>query len=103
MRFKVQRIRARGVVLARGKRAAEGDVAGELFVEEHVDETLRRTVRMARLLSVSDGIKRELLPPLYDVALVAMAQGGFTLTGFERVGNGREDAEYAQSWWCQTT
>ena len=101
MRFKVQRIRAHGIVLARGQRAATPEARGDLFVEEHADEALRRTVRMARLLSASDGIKRELLPPLFDVTLVAMAQSGFTLTGFERIGNGREDAEYAQSWWCQ--
>lgn len=101
MRFKVQRIRARGVVLTRTARAADGDTVGDLFVEEHMDGTLKRTVRMARLISAGDGLRKELLPPLYDVMLVAMAQNGFTLTGFERIGNGREDAEFAQSRWCQ--
>ena len=101
MRAKVRRLRARGVVLPRQGAARDADAQGELRVEEHGDGLLGRSLRTARLLSTSDGIHRDLLPPLYDVNLVAMAQNGFTLTGFERIANGKESADYAQSWWCQ--
>lgn len=101
MRVYVKRLRSRGVVLNRSQRASEPEAQGELFVEERMDSMLKRSVRVARLLSTSDGIKRELLPPLWDVTLVAMAQNGFTLAGFERIGNCRGNADFAQSWWCQ--
>lgn len=102
MHFKVQRMRARGVVMTRGERSSQDEASGELRVEEHGDGLLGRSLRTARLLSTGQGIHRDLLPPLYDVTLVAMAANGFTLTGFERIGEGKGTVEYAQSWWCRS-
>ncbi len=102
MLAKVRRLRARGVVLPRQGAARDADVQGELRVEAHGDGLLGRSLRTARLLTTSDGIHRDLLPPLYDVTLVAMAHNGFTLTGFERIARSEENVDYAQSWWCQT-
>jgi hypothetical protein len=69
-------------------------LAGDLRIEERLDEELRRYVRFARLFDVGDVRPGRTLPELLDVRLVVMSSQAFTLTGFERVG----DAAYAHSW-----
>ena len=67
---------------------------GDLRVEQLYDETLRRHVRIARLLNPRRLKDPYELPTLYDPVLLAMSPQAFSLTGFERI----EGVAYAQSW-----
>jgi hypothetical protein len=97
LRFIVMRLRDAGVVVDRRGRGQPQPVEGELRIEHRPDSELGRQVRVARLLSTTRTMSPDLLPPLADVAIIAMASGGFTLTGVERIGS----VAYAQSWWVR--
>lgn len=96
MRVHVVRLRHRGLPLDRAKVSYEAAVVGDLYVEEHVDNKLGRTLRVARLAPERPR-DPQLLPQLADVQLLWCGAHGFVLNGTERV----SDAEYAQSWWCR--
>jgi hypothetical protein len=72
---------------------------GDLRVEYLTDALHLRPVQMARLLSFTNIKKGDLLPPLYDVRLIAMSPAAFTLGGLERL----DGAEYAQTWLVRAT
>jgi hypothetical protein len=94
MLFSVRLMRNRGRCLSARELANARVLAGDLRVEELRDETLRRHVRVARLVDRARPRDPDRLPPLYDVTLPAMSPQAFTLTGFERI----EGTDYAQSW-----
>jgi hypothetical protein len=87
-------MRRQGRRLDRHELANRESVVGDLRVEEVRDESLGRYVRMARMVDVRRPRDPDLLPVLFDPALVAMSSLAFTLSGFERV----DDRDYAQSW-----
>ena len=58
------------------------------------DTVHQRPVQMARVIQTESVRKPDLLPPLYDVRLIAMSPTAFTLAGLERL----DGAEYAQAW-----
>lgn len=103
MRCIVTATHARGIVLS--QRALRGAPAhrGELLVVERADALLRRRLRVACLQQLgSEPMPLNALPPLYDVQLLYVGQGGFTLSGFERLqGSGDDCIAYAQSWWVR--
>lgn len=72
---------------------------GVLVVEEKLDPELRRTVRVARLLEPRYR-QTELMPTLFDVVLVSVRDGTWSLTGFERktIAVGGRTLSYQQSW-----
>jgi hypothetical protein len=74
--------------------ANRAPLVGDLRIEEMSDETLRRYVRMARLVNVLRPRDRDALATLYDPTLIAMSPLAFTLSGFERI----REQEFAQSW-----
>jgi hypothetical protein len=94
MRFAVVLMRYRGRPVDRYELANRRPFVGDLRIEEVNDETLRRYVRMARLVNVSRPRERDALVTLYDPILIAMSPLAFTLSGFERVG----EQDFAQSW-----
>ena len=59
----------------------------------------RRTLTIARLVSLVRVVGPVDFPTLYDPVLIAMSPQAFTLAGFERV----EGVDYAQSWLVTTT
>jgi hypothetical protein len=89
-------MRTLGVPRPRRDVQQDAGVKGELLVEEARDETLGRTLCVARV-APSQPRDAALLPALADVRLLWMGPQGFVLTGFESVGS----AQYAQSWWCR--
>jgi hypothetical protein len=97
VRFIVMRLREAGVVVDHRARGRPEPVEGELRIEHRQDSELGRPVQVARLLSTTRTMSPDLLPLLTDVAIVAMASSGFTLTGMERIGS----VAYAQSWWVR--
>jgi len=94
MRFAVVPVCVRGRPLARRQLANLRPLAGDVRVEYLLDRVRQRHLRIARLVDDASPMRRELLPMLLDVQLVAMSPGAFTLSGFERV----DGAEFAQAW-----
>jgi hypothetical protein len=67
-----------------------------LVIMDVSDQGLRRPAKVARLLQGA-AIRYELT----DVHIVWCNEGRFTLTGFERNGNGDgKPVDFAQSWLC---
>ena len=68
-------------------------LAGDLRIEECMDEELKRSVRIARLADPLVVISAAQVT-LLDVHIIAMSPQAFTLAGIERM----DGAEYSQSW-----
>lgn len=94
MHFHVLRLRCKGRPLPRRELANREPAEGDLRVEECFDETLRRHVRIARLIAPLRPRDPDELPVLHDPMLLAMSPQAFTLAGFERV----DGVDFAQSW-----
>jgi len=94
MRFVVRLLRHRGRILPWRDAVNRPALAGDLRIEECLDEQLHRYVRTARLFDEANVRPSAVRPELLDVRIMAMSPQAFTLTGFERV----EGVEYAQSW-----
>lgn len=94
MRFIVRFLRYQGRALPWREVINRPALAGDLRVEERLDDELHRYVRIARLVDDRDVRPGRELPELLDVHLVVMSPQAFTLTGFERIAG----AAYAQSW-----
>jgi len=88
------------VLRAHGKRTARADVAegvpGDLRMYSQVLGSEMHHV--ARLCTRTDRSSqdRELLPPLFSPALVAVGEGSILLRGFQSV----DGAAYVQEWRC---
>jgi hypothetical protein len=84
----------------RGRRAARADLAegvpGDLRMYSQMLGSEMHNV--ARLCTRTDRSSqdRELLPPLYSPALVAVGQGSILLRGFQAI----DGAAYVQEWRC---
>lgn len=88
-------IRKHGVPIASGQLSTQRVYSGRLRVRELPVPELLRTSRVAELMNVE-------VPELYDVTLLGTHENGFTLTGFERVRDGRgQRVDYAQSWYVR--
>lgn len=96
MKVRVVRLRQQGVPDERTQVNHDLGVVGELFVEEHVDESCGRALRVARPASERP-LDQSLLPMLADVQLLWYGNQGFVLARVERIG----DTNYGQSWWCR--
>jgi hypothetical protein len=68
-----------------------------LSLSEVHDRELRRSVRSARLRSISNGT--DVLPPLRDAIVIWIGEGRMTLTGFEVDQLTRRSV--AQSWYVE--
>jgi hypothetical protein len=92
----VRPYRLRGRLMTRSEQGVAPSYRGELLIFEESDRERGRAVRVAQVgAGATDGTVPR-LPRLYEPVLVAMGYQGFTLAGYERVG----EAEYAQSWFC---
>jgi hypothetical protein len=94
MQFAVSPMRFRGRPLPRDELANRAARIGDLRIVEHDDASLRRHVRIARVLAEDPPRPALVLCELLDPVIVAMSPQAFTLAGFERDG----DRWYAQSW-----
>ena len=101
MRYGVVRVRSRGVLVPRRTLSILVPVVGELRVAEERDEQLGRPVLRATLVDPVTAHTRELLPALHQPVLLWMGPNGFTLGGYERVGDGDRLADFAQTWWVR--
>jgi hypothetical protein len=89
MLFEVRRQRIRGVPVPKEERSRIVPVRGDLRVQEAPAEAMgRRLCRVATLHALDRAIEDQLLPPLYDVALLWIAPLGMVLGGIEFDGQG---------------
>jgi hypothetical protein len=103
MNVQVERMWCDGKLIPRWRLGALKPVQGELRIEECRDEYLRRNLRMARLLNITDQASGngDALPPLYDVAVLYVRGDRMSITGFERDEGLGQPVVYAQTWVVQ--
>ncbi|MEB0029299.1 hypothetical protein QN372_00910 [Undibacterium sp. RTI2.1] len=73
---------------------------GELAIFDKMDQSLRRTVRIAELSNTNLAHKKSIF--LFEPHIVWMQEKRFVLAGFERVQGADRVVDYAQSWLCMT-
>ncbi|MDY7537697.1 hypothetical protein RGU72_05440 [Undibacterium sp. 5I1] len=73
---------------------------GELAIFDKMDQSLRRTVRIAELSNTNLADKKSIF--LFEPHIVWMQEKRFVLAGFERVQGADRVVDYAQSWLCMT-
>ncbi len=103
MRFRVVPTHDRGIPRPKREIARADGVVGDLTTCNRADDLPRRATLVATLADPRGGAKAaELLPPLYDAALVLIAPAGMMFRGCERVvlEDGRV-VEYVQGWWLR--
>lgn len=96
MEFLVQRVCERGKPMAQHRRLG-GQVRRMLRIKQEVDETRRRTVLVARVVSTEE---MNAIPALFDVSLISSTGECWTLAGYEKVIDGPlgDESMMAQSW-----
>ena len=99
VRFSVVRTRVRGRKLSDRDLAQQAPVVGELECFMFEDPHLRRTVRVAKLTTLHDATRPELIPSLYDAQVTTLGATGATIAGIERLAADGGMVEFAQSWW----
>jgi hypothetical protein len=104
MRFRVVPTHYRGIPRPKRDISRADGVVGELITVNRTDDLLRRTTLIATLSDPRGGAyAAELLPPLYDAALVLIAPGGMMFRGCERVPiHDGQCVEFVQGWWART-
>ena len=103
MRFRVVPTHYRGIPRPKREIARADGVIGDLITCNRADDLLRRTTLVATLMDPRGGAKAaELLPPLYDAALMLIAPGGMMFRGCERIDvDDARIAEVVQGWWVR--
>jgi hypothetical protein len=101
VRFSVVRTRVRGRKLSDRDLAQQVPVVGELECFMFEDPHLRRTVRVAKLTTLHDATRPELIPPLYAAQVTTLGANGATIAGIERLSADSDLVEFAQSWWMR--
>lgn len=81
------------------KESASRPFVGDLSVDQTRESKLGRTLLRARLLNISEGTEKEVLPALNDVQLLWVGNGQMRIAGVEHC-NG---AYVAQTWSVEVT
>lgn len=85
---------------------AADPISGELIVSGTQGNQGRYT-RMADLVQITPGYKRQMMRPIFDPELIRMSEGdgGFVLRGWqilsEKVGDDHQVTEFVQEWWVR--
>lgn len=101
MRVKVLTLRKAGRLrlAAEVKESASRPFIGDLSVDQVRDPKIGRTLLRARLLNISEGTQKDVLPELSDAQLLWAGNGKMRLSGLERC----NDADVAQTWSIEVT
>lgn len=94
-------LRKAGVRLARSQWPTP--VRGQLEISDWDgrDNNFKRGVRQAQLWEVHPTIKRPLIAPIFDPAILRTIDDGFLLCGIELQAIGQSVAEHMQVWMCR--
>jgi hypothetical protein len=76
----------------------QGQARGEFSIVDTRENSVNRIIKLARLVHRSGD--DEHVDILYEPHILWMNEDRFVLTGFERVGQGKQAIDYAQSWLC---
>jgi hypothetical protein len=93
------RMRKLGIVIPKHDLPNQPELRGDLTIVDTRENSLNRVVKLARHLSWLG--THETVRVLYEPHILWMNEDRFVLTGFERVGEGNNAADYAQSWLCK--
>jgi hypothetical protein len=99
MKCRIIKMRRLGVAIPKYDLPNQPELRGELTVVDTRENSLNRVLKLAR--HVSRFGEHETVHLLYEPQLLWMNEDRFVLTGFERVGEGTNAADYAQSWQCK--
>jgi hypothetical protein len=99
MKCRIIKMRIRGVAVPRRELPNHAEHRGELTIVDTRENSLNRILKLARHVRRFGAHEAVLL--LYEPHLLWMSEDRFVLTGFERVGEGTDAADYAQSWLCK--
>jgi hypothetical protein len=99
MKCRIIKMRKLGVVVPRRELPNQVESRGELTIADTRENSLNRVLKIAR--HVSRFGAHETIHLMYEPHLLWMSEDRFVLTGFERVGEGGNAADYAQSWLCK--
>lgn len=75
-------------------------IKGELAIADKMDQSLRRTVRIAEVSNTNMADRQSMF--LFDPHIIWMQEKRFVLAGYERVQGADRVVDYAQSWLCMT-
>lgn len=104
MRIYLFNMRKSGMVIP--KRALfdrfNAPIYGDLTISDKMDITLRRTIKIAELVKVTDKPEYNTSIFLYEPNILWINSGRFALAGFERRSSSDGVVEFAQSWLCMT-
>ncbi len=105
MFFELIRVREKGWVLPRHRLATMPRLRGLLSVDEQLDQSLNRTVRVAVFIDTRTKRPIAEVLPLFDVTLLRATPEYISLSGFERIHDmlAQRDYDYAQSWVLYST
>ncbi|MCJ8207752.1 hypothetical protein [Pseudomonas sp. RGM2987] len=95
MYFLITPRRKLGVAIPKDQLKNAEAFRGNIIISESLEPDFGRAAVVAKIFN--SGPDPDNIPPLLDVKITGMAQGGMNLTGVEKIG----DAFYAQSWWCR--
>jgi hypothetical protein len=94
MRVEIRPINLRGKPLKKAERDALAPARGKLKVFENRIHSLGRTVRVAQVVSATDGTETELLPELLDADVLWMEGDTIRVRGTELV----DGTAFGQTW-----
>lgn len=94
MRVEVRPMNVRGKVLKAAERKALPATRGKLKVFENRIHSLGRTVRVAQVVSATDGTETELMPELLDADVLWVEGDAIRVRGTELV----DGTAFGQTW-----
>lgn len=101
MYWHVRRKFSQGAALTQTLFAQQEEVLGMLCITEERDEETRRVTRVARLRE-HPHYPAKVPPPLFEAIVVHAGLGAWTVSGFEREGEGTcSQRSYLQSWFMR--
>ena len=94
MRVEIRPMNLRGKVMRKAERDALAPARGKLKILENRIHSLGRTVRVAQVLSTTDGSESELLPELLDAEVLWLDGVVMRVRGTEMV----DGTAFGQTW-----
>ena len=96
MKCRIVKMRKAGVALPKRDLITTGEAKGELSIIDAHEQSFNRIVKIAQHQCGVEGYPHML--QLYEPQLLWMNEDRFVLTGFERIAQGNQTVDYAQSW-----
>lgn len=104
MHFKLICLYKDGVPIDKDALAKSAPHVGNLVIEDWLEGSVfKRPVRYARLLTETHQIPADIIPPLFEPAVIKMTANQFTLQGYQIGTRDGASVHYMQSWAVRMT